>query len=58
MYENIYPYTLPTIEALANSKKFHQHNAWLSKAGLKRVTKAGGRKRVKRGKRKTRKARV
>lgn len=56
IFENVYPYTLPMIQALADTKKFHQHNNWLSKAGLKRVTKAGGRKRVKGGKRKTRKA--
>jgi len=64
IYENIYPYTLPIVQELAESKKIKEHaaakgagggyNARLSKANFTRVRK-GGRKNLKRYKRKTRK---
>ena len=64
IYENIYPYTLPIIQELAETKKIQEntaakgaggaYTARLSKAKFTRVRK-GGRKNLKRSKRKTRK---
>ena len=64
MYENIYPYTLPIIQELAQKKKIQEntaakgsggaYTARLSKEKFTRVRK-GGRKNLKRSKRKTRK---